>query len=89
MKIRVLIEQRAHAGLERRRLNSGEVVEIDNDWAQELLSRGDAEPIAEKPAERAEKRPAAKRESTRSSDPSPKRGSGKQHVGSDDNEKNA
>lgn len=59
MKVKVLIEQRAQPGADRGYLPSGEVVDIDNEWAAELLNRGDAE-LAEapKPVERAEKRPS-------------------------------
>lgn len=56
MKVRVLVEQRIHLGLERPRLASGEIVDIDATWAKELLDRGDAEPVAVKPAKRAESR---------------------------------
>lgn len=57
MKIRVLIEQLARG--DRRYLASGEEVDIDQEWARELLARGDAEPVAETRAQKAEKRPAA------------------------------
>lgn len=58
MKVRVLIEQRAHPGTQRPYLPSGEIVDVDDKWAAELLNRGDAE-LAEAvaPANRAEKRP--------------------------------
>lgn len=60
MRVRVLIEQRQHLGVDRPYLPSGEVVDIDADWALELLNRGDAEAIAEVPTSRSEKRPSSK-----------------------------
>ncbi len=60
MKVLVLIEQRFNgANPDRRPLASGEVADLDAAWAKELLGRGDAEPVASKPSERTEKRPAA------------------------------
>ena len=61
MKVRVLAEQTPHHSQpDRGYLPSGEVVDIEKGWAAELLNSGAAEPVAEKPAGRAEKRPAAK-----------------------------
>lgn len=56
MKVRVLIEQPAQG--ERGYLPSGGVAEVDVSWAKEMLSRGDAEPVAEKRMETTEKRAA-------------------------------
>lgn len=67
MKVRVLIGQAADASTKRGYLPSGEVVDISNEWAAELLSRGEAE-LAEapqKPAQRAEKRPSGQKRETR------------------------
>lgn len=58
MKVRILIEQRAHLGLERKALASGEAYDLDKEWAKELLDRGDAEPVARKETRRAERRPS-------------------------------
>ena len=59
MKVHVLAEQAVHSSQpDRHYLPSGEVADIEKSWALELLSSGAAEPVAEKPAARAEKRPA-------------------------------
>lgn len=65
MKVRVLTEQRADPELDREHLASGQVYDLPNAWARELLVREDAEPVAEKRAAKAEKRPAAKRGESR------------------------
>lgn len=56
MKVRILIEQ--GQSYQDNYLASGEVVDLPNERAKELLDRGDAEPVAEKRAAKAEKRPA-------------------------------
>lgn len=57
MKIRVLTEQQARReNPDRGYLASGSEVDIDAGWAKELLSRGEAEPIAGKASSAAEKR---------------------------------
>lgn len=59
MKVRVLVEQ-GQPHLEGY-IASGEVVELDNQRAKELLDRKEAEPIAEKASVRAEKRPSGQK----------------------------
>jgi hypothetical protein len=65
MKIFVLIEQRFNGSTpDRQPLASGEVYDLDAAWAKELLARGDAEPVATKSADRAEKRPSTAKASS-------------------------
>ncbi len=62
MRVRVLLEQQVHSSTpDRRYLPSGEEVDLPSDWAKELLNRGEAEPVAQKSAARAEKRPSRTR----------------------------
>lgn len=63
VRVRVLVEQPGHDG--RGYLASGSEVDLSKDQAQGLLSRGEAEPVAQRLAENAEKRPAAKRKEKR------------------------
>jgi len=66
MKIRILTEQDVHSSQpERQYLASGSEVELPNDWARELLNRGEAEPVVEKASDSAEKRPASSDAETR------------------------
>lgn len=45
-KVRILLEQQVHPSQpDREYLPSGEVANIDAGWAEELLARGDAEPL--------------------------------------------
>lgn len=52
MKVRILTQQEVHSSQpERHALASGEVVDIDREWAKDLLNRGEAEmPNAKPPA---------------------------------------
>lgn len=63
MKVRVLVEQPAHGDVAY--LASGAVVDLPAEQAKGLLDRGDAEPVAEKSAQRAEKRPAVRKAESR------------------------
>ena len=60
VKVRLLVS-RAGDGFAQ---NQGDVIEVDKDEAKRMLEAGQCEPVAQKRAERAEKRPArAARES--------------------------
>lgn len=66
MKVRILVEQEARRDdPERAGLPSGAEVDLPAAWARDLLARGDAEPIAQKPSERAETRPRRNTKETR------------------------
>lgn len=66
MKVRVLAEQQPHHSQpDRHHIASGDEVDLPNDWAKELVQRGEAEPIAQKPSSRAEKRPTGGRSEKR------------------------
>ena len=60
MRVRVLVEQHAVTTPDggRRYLPSGQETDLPQSWAKELLSRGEAEPVAVKPEDDAEKRPS-------------------------------
>ena len=67
VRVRVLTEQtRHHSQPDRYAIPSGSEVDLPKDWAKDLLTRGEAEPIAQKGVERAEKRPARSRSEKRS-----------------------
>lgn len=59
VRVRVLAEQQTHHSQSHRwYIPSGSEVDLVKDWAKELLERGEAEIIAQKGNERAEKRPS-------------------------------
>lgn len=59
MKVRVLVEQgQPH---QKGYIASGEVVELDNQRAKELLEQNQAEPVAVKRADSSEKRPSTRK----------------------------
>jgi hypothetical protein len=66
MKVRILREQEYHHSQpDRKPLASGAEVDLPQAWAKELLQRGEAEPVAQKRASGAEKRPGGKRSEKR------------------------